>query len=276
MTPRRLFGLIVLIGAIAGCLVAVWARFVEPRRFRVVHVPVQLPRRHRHLAGLRIAFVADLHVGPHTRASAMTPVVEKLRAIEPDLVLFGGDYICESPRFMAEVTPVLGQMARTGKLGAYSVLGNHDIANFRERVQRPLEAEGISVLVNDARRVATDRGDLWIVGVDDVLLGRPDLARAFRDVPPHEAAICLWHEGDLAAKAAPYGAFLQLSGHSHGGQVRLPVVGPLASPKLGRTYVLGRYQIEDMELYVSAGLGMYRPPVRLNCPPELTIIQLID
>ncbi|MDQ3444165.1 MAG: metallophosphoesterase, partial [Chloroflexota bacterium] len=108
------------------------------------------------------------------------------------------------------------------------------------------------------------------------LLGEVDLDAAFSKVPPDGAAICLWHEGDRIEESAPYGAFLQLSGHSHGGQVRLPGIGPIAAPELGKRFLLGRYAVEDGELYVSAGLGMYRPPVRFNCPPELTIVRLID
>jgi predicted MPP superfamily phosphohydrolase len=132
------------------------------------------------------------------------------------------------------------------------------------------------MLSNQARAARTRFGDLWIVGLDDLLLGRPDLDAAFREVPADAPCVCLWHEGDLADKAAPYGSILQLSGHSHGGQVRFPVIGPVATPRLGRRYVRGRFQIDDMELYVSSGLGMYRPPVRLNCPPELTIVQFVE
>src|SRR5690606_73782 len=175
-----------------------------------------------------------------------------------------------------QTAPMMGRMARTARYGAWGVMGNHDLANLRGRVMPPLEDEGISLLANQAVAVETDRGPLWIVGVDEAILGSPDLDAAFKDVPVDAAAICLWHEPDLAEKAAPYGPFLQLSGHTHGGQVRLPIIGPLAAPNMGRKYVQGRFQIEDMELYVSRGLGVYRPPVRFNCSPELTIIRLLD
>ena len=167
-------------------------------------------------------------------------------------------------------------MPSTARFGAWGVLGNHDLANLRQRVVPPLKEAGIAILVNDAASVDTDRGELWIVGIDDAQLGEVDLVRAFTDVPTDAAAICLWHEADLAEDSAPFGGFLQLSGHSHGGQVRLPGIGPIASPTMGKRYVRGRYQIDDMQLYVSSGIGVYRPPVRFNCPPELTIVRLID
>ena len=275
-TAIRLLAAFTGIGLILGIVVAWRARFVTPYRARVQNVVVSLPRKHGNLSGLTIAFVTDSHVGPHVKADDLVPVAEQLERIRPDIVLFGGDYICESPRFMKQTAPLMGRMARTARYGAWGVVGNHDLANTRGRVMPPLEAEGISLLANQAVAVETDRGALWIVGVDDALLGSPDLDAAFSGVPVDAASICLWHEPDLAAKAAPYGPFLQLSGHSHGGQVRLPFVGPLSTPLLGQEYVQGRYQIEDMELYVSRGLGVYRPPVRFNCSPELSLIRLID
>jgi predicted MPP superfamily phosphohydrolase len=273
---RQVIAIVVLVGVVAGSVVAWWARFAAPYRARVAQVIVQLPRRHRHLSGLTIAFVTDTHVGPHFPARALETVVRHLQNIEPDIVLFGGDYICESPRFMAGAAPFLERMAATSRYGSWAVLGNHDLANLRHRVTPPLEAAGIRVLQNETAHIETDRGPLWIVGIDDALLGKVDLDAAFLPVPPDAAAICLWHEPDRAEESAPYGAFLQLSGHTHGGQVRVPGIGPIATPELGKRFVRGRYQIGDMELYVSSGLGIYRPPVRFNCPPELTVIRLID
>jgi predicted MPP superfamily phosphohydrolase len=273
---RSLVALVTLIGIVIGAVMAWRARFVVPYRARVTQVVVQVPRKHRHLTGLTIAFVTDTHVGPHFAATDLEPIVERLESIRPDIVLFGGDYICESPRFITGTAPVLGRMAKTARLGAWGVLGNHDLSNIRDRVVPPIEAEGIPMLVNQSVRIETDRGELWVIGIDDGLIGQVDLEGAFSGVPPDAASICLWHEPDRAGEAAPFGAFLQLSGHSHGGQVRIPGIGPIATPLLGKQFVEGRFDVGDMELYVSRGLGMYRPPVRFNCPPELTVIRLID
>jgi predicted MPP superfamily phosphohydrolase len=271
----RIAAFFAVAGLLTGIATAAWARFVAPFRLSVKQVVVQLPRRHAGLDGLTIAFVTDTHVGPHYPASALEPVLRELEAARPDIVLFGGDYISESPRFLKDAAPVLGRIGRTGRLGCWAILGNHDMANTLTRVIPALEDAGIPVLVNDAVRIETGKGDLWVVGIDDGLLGKPDLDAAYAGVPADAPSICLWHEPDLVEKSAPYGSFLQLSGHTHGGQVRLPVVGPLATPNLGEKYVLGRFQAGDMELYVSAGIGMYRPPVRLGCPPELTMVRLV-
>lgn len=272
---RGLTVLLVLAGTVLACGVAWYARYVHPYRLRVIHDVIHLPRQHQHLDGLTIAFVTDTHIGPCFAASALTPVIERLQRARPDILLMGGDYICESPRFMGEAAAVLEKMVQSARFGTWAVLGNHDLANIRERVVGPLHAIGVHVLENQSACITTDRGDLWIVGIADAMLGKPDLSRAFAQIPVQAAAIALWHEPDRAGETACFGPMLQLSGHTHGGQVRLPWVGPLALPRLGKTYVSGRYQVGDMTLYVSNGLGMYRPPVRLNCPPELTILHLV-
>jgi predicted MPP superfamily phosphohydrolase len=272
---RRLFGTIAGLGVFAGLLVALYARYIEPQRPRLSHVNVRLPRRHAHLDGLTIAFVSDTHVCPHFAASSLEPVVAMLERLQPDLVLFGGDYVSESPRYVADAVPPLTRMAATGRLGAFGVLGNHDIANIRSRVEKPLAAAGIRFLTNESTCIEYGGGDLWLVGIDEVILGKPDPVRAFSAVPADAATIVLWHEPDLAEQIAPFGPIVQLSGHTHGGQVRLPVVGPLALPKMGHKFPVGRYEILDMTLLVSRGIGIYRPPVRLNCPPETMVIHFV-
>lgn len=279
MTDQRLRTCAIL-GTVFGVVLAAgvgwYARFVHPYRLRIGQEVIQLPRQHARLNGLTIAFVTDTHIGPHFSASDLAPVVDHLRELEPDILLLGGDYICESPRFMEDASKAVGEMVKTARFGAWGVLGNHDMANSRERIIGPLQLVGVRVLENDAACVSTDRGEIWIAGVADAMLAKPDLDRTFSGIPPDAATILLWHEPDLAEHAARYAPMLQLSGHTHGGQVRIPGIGAIALPKLGRNYVSGRYLVGDMPLYVSNGVGMYRPPVRLNCPPELTVLRLVS
>lgn len=275
MTRRSIAAVAFFALALVGAGVGWHSRYIHPFRPRVSRIVVRLPRAHRALAGTTIAFVTDTHVGPHVSAANLAPVTRELQAIQPDLVLFGGDYISESPRFLAGAVQVFGEMAATARYGAWGIMGNHDLANIRSRVVEQLEGVGIRVLMNDAERVPTERGDLWIGGVDDAILGKVDLDATFQKVPPGAPLIALWHEPDLAEQAVPYGPFLQLSGHTHGGQVRFPFVGAIVLPVLGRRYIDGRHELGDMTLYVSRGIGMYRPPVRFNCPPELVIVMLV-
>lgn len=263
------------LATVAAVLTGLHARFVAPFRPRITHLLVQLPRAHHHLDGTSLAFITDTHVGPHFPAEALAPAVRTLRRAKPDVVLFGGDYICESPRYIADAREPLAAMAATATYGAWGILGNHDIANIRQRVVDGLEDTGIQLLTNEAVEVMTMKGSFWIVGIDDILLGKDRPAEAFANVPADALSIALWHEADHAERLEPFGPLLMLSGHTHGGQVRLPFLGALATPKLGKRFVSGRFEIGNMTLFVSNGIGMYRPPVRFNCPPEVVLVRLI-
>ena len=264
-----------ILALLAGIAVAIYARFIHPAHPQIRHVIVPLPRTHRHLDGVTMAFVSDTHVGPTFEAARLEPTIQALRRAKPDVVLFGGDYISESPRYLASVREPLEAMATTGKYGAWGVLGNHDIANIRSRVLNELSTTGITFLTNEAAEIVTDKGNFWLVGIDDALLGNADPGKAFANVPVDAMSVAIWHEPDLADVLEPYGPLLLLSGHSHGGQVRIPGYGPIAAPKMGKRYVSGRYDLGQTTLFVSNGIGMYRPPVRFNCPPEIVMVRLI-
>ena len=251
------------------------ARHEAPYRPVLESVEVRVPPGVQTPPRLRIGFVADTHLGSVIRPADIDRALALLLATEPDLLLFGGDYVSESPRHITEAAAVLGNVAGATRFGSLAVLGNHDLANGARRMTVALEKHGIEVLRNASARVGDDTGELWIAGIDDALLGCPDAERAFADVPSSARALALWHEPDGAEQVADHGAFLQLSGHSHGGQVRLPVAGPIAAPAGGRRFVKGLNFAAGMPVYTSRGVGVYRPPVRFRCPPEVTLITLI-
>ncbi len=277
---RRAFASGALLGAFGTCAAAAGtgalARWVNPYRPGLERITLPLPSAHAYLAGTTIGFLADPHYGPFMSESDIRLATSLLAAESPDLVLLGGDYISESPRYASGVAAILGELAKAAPLGALAVLGNHDVAETAraKRVISTLEASGIRVLRDEAAVVETDRGALWIAGIDDAILGRPNPIRAFADVPTGAAALALWHEPDYAEQTAALGAFAQLSGHSHGGQVRLPGVGAVFLPPGGRRYPMGFAEVGAMHVYTSRGVGVYVPPVRFNCPPEVTLVTL--
>ena len=263
-------------GSVVAASLVWWMRYRNPYRPVLERITMRVPVAHRDLAGMRIGYVTDTHVNPYFRQRDLQRGIDLIAAERPDLILFGGDYISETTRYMDEAAPVLGELARMAPLGAFAVLGNHDLGGHTPAVVGGLEREGIQMLRNQAVAIPWRGDELWVAGIDDTLLGRPLPAAAFGMIPDGAATLCLWHEPDAADIAAPFGPFAQLSGHSHGGQVRLPVLGELAVPIGGRKYPIGQYDIAGMQLYVSRGLGTYRPPVRFRCPPEVTLVTLVS
>ena len=250
-------------GVVAGTGLALYGRYIEPRRVQVTHL--DMGGTHR------IAFVTDTHIGPNFHAADLEPTIAILQRLAPDILLFGGDFISESPRYLHELQSPLARMVGTARIGSWGMWGNHDLANIRQRCAPVLAAAGVTMLNNASAHLVDD---LWAVGIDDVLLGRPNLKQAFADVPDGARTIALWHAPDCAEQVVPYRPSLMLSGHTHGGQVRLPVIGALATPTLGKRYVAGKFNIDGIPLYVSRGIGIYRPPLRVNCRPEIVDIRI--
>ncbi len=176
-------------------------------------------------------------------------------------------------RFAAEpCARLLREM--TAPCGLWAVLGNHDEDTDPQHVAAALEAENIHVLANQSHAIERDGARIWLAGVNDVFSRSADVPETLRGIPSDEAVILLVHEPDFADVACRYPVDLQLSGHSHGGQIRIPLLPPLYLPVLARKYVLGTYRVGPMTLYTNAGLGTVAVPMRLNCPPEITLLTL--
>jgi uncharacterized protein len=262
-------------GVVAVAGVGRRARHEAPYRPVLESVDIRVPPGVQTPARLRICFVADTHVGSVVRPPDIDRALARLLTAGPDLLLFGGDYVSESPRHIADAAAVLGNVAGATRFGSLAVLGNHDYANGAGRMAAALEKRGIRVLRNESARVGDGTGELWVAGIDDALLGCPDTEHAFAGVPAGARALALWHEPDWADQVARLGAFLQLSGHSHGGQVRLPIAGAIATPEGGRRFEAGLNYAAGMPVYTTRGVGVFRPPVRFCCPPEITLVTLI-
>lgn len=276
---RRAFALGGALGALAALGLssaeAYAARYVNPYSPRLERVRFRLPEGKEGLAGLRIGFITDTHVGPFITPDDLARATELLAGEQPDLLLLGGDYVSEIPRLVPDTVDVLAELASQTPLGAFAVLGNHDLALTPGRLDAAMEASGIAVLRNRAVAVEHRGETLWIAGIDETILGDPDPQETFASIPPGAAALALWHEPQFAEEAAALGAFAQLSGHTHGGQVRLPGIGPVGLPPHGRRHVIGLGDADGMPIYTSRGVGVYRPPVRFNCPPEVTLVELV-
>jgi predicted MPP superfamily phosphohydrolase len=229
----------------------------------------------------RIAQISDIHFDEYTEPSFLHRVLAQVNALAPDLVLLTGDYISFLP---LPRDFVLGAMHRCGEVLRdiacplrFAVMGNHDMFLGVAIIQPILAGAGIPLLVDE--HVPIERGGqrLWLAGVMDPVSQFPDLSRA---VPanPDGPVLLMSHGPDYADEvlAHPRGRLvdLMLSGHSHGGQVRLPLVGALHTPEGGKKYVEGLFRLGRMQLYVNRGIGAVGVPFRLNCPPEITLFTL--
>ncbi len=233
-----------------------------------------MPKGAERLDGLRIGFVTDTHVGPFTTADDLKRGLALFDGQQIDLLLLGGDYVSESNLYATSMADAFGTLGPRAAIGAFAVMGNHDLPLGADRVRAELERVGVRVLRNEHVLVEWRGALLSIVGIDDTIVGDARPGLAFEGVPAGVPMLSLWHEADFAEEAARRGAFAQLSGHTHGGQVRLPAIGSVWLPPDGRRRDVGFFDVEGMPVYVSRGLGVYRPPIRYRCPPEVTLVTL--
>lgn len=223
--------------------------------------------------GLRIVHLTDIHHSLFTPIEDVERVVQLANRLHPDLVALTGDYVTFSPDYISPMARALGKLR--ARLGVYAVLGNHDFQVDAERVTRALRAHDIHVLRNAHRAVREGGSRLWLVGVDDLWFGADDLPLALRSVPTSDPKILLCHNPLGIHRAAAHGIDFVLSGHTHGGQVRLPLVGSVRGrSKLGERFIDGWNRVADTQIYVNRGIGKVVVPVRVGCPPEIACLRL--
>lgn len=279
MTRReflKLIGGAMVVGGVAAATGYTYAACIEPGRIVHERHIVPLPGLHPSLEGFRLVHLSDFHYNlAHDDLSHVQEVVAYSNALKPDLVLLTGDYVDNDLNGLDTIAETLGELQ--GAYGTYAVLGNHDHRQGASEVRRALEKGGITVLWNENVTLGGNAAALSLVGIDDWLRGRPQVSPALDGLPHKGTTIALMHEPDVADVLYKYPEIqLQLSGHSHGGQIRLPGIGPLILPSLGHKYHQGLYQIEQLTLYTTRGVGtLSNMPLRFNCPPELTELVLV-
>jgi hypothetical protein len=288
MSRRRfLFGLAGLAGAAA--LTAGYGRYVEPSWVQVDRVALPIPHLPPHLAGKRFAQISDLHIGAFFTIEQLADVFARIDTLGVDFVMLTGDFVTARVRERAAQTRArlaaadsLIEPLRQAPAPAFAVIGNHDLWGGVAPIEKMLAEAQVTLLRN--RGVEVDAG-LWLAGVDDIWSGRPDLRGALSASPTDAINMLMAHEPDyfdtVLAQDAPVAA--QFSGHSHGGQVRLPSLhagpGGLYSfapivPLYSERYPIGLHQTAGRWVYTNRGLGCWPVPYRINCPPEVTVFEL--
>jgi len=278
VSPERRVALERIGGALAfgvSCAVLGWGSFRGRYEWAVEEVPIRLARLPKALDGFTIVQISDLHVGTFIAERELAMGLGLIAGIKPDLVVITGDIVDADPAFIPLAAERLG--ALRAREGVVCIPGNHDYYTGASRVLDGMRRAGIDVLLNRGKVIAPNDGGFALLGVDDLWMrdagrGRgPDLALAQSMVPPDLATILLAHQPRFAEVASKAAIDLQLSGHTHGGQIN-PVLRPI---DLFYRYVAGRYDVGSMQLYVNRGFGTVGPPTRVMAPPEITKIVLV-
>ena len=247
---------------------------IEPGRLAVESIEIHLPGLAHEMDGLRLVQISDIHAGRDLPPEQLETTARQIEALAPDLLVVTGDWVTydahdaqAAARTVASYSP---------PLGIYAILGNHDYWTDAEIVADAVQAAGITLLRNQNVAILAGEPALYLAGVDDIWENQDDLSQALEGIPANAPVILLAHEPDYADEVAADGRVaLQLSGHSHGGQVNVPLFGTPVTPHLGKKYPRGYYQVGDsLQLYTNRGIGLVRPAVRLNCRPEITHITL--
>ncbi len=269
-------------GAVAGAGVVFSADgFAESNHPLVVRQEIILRRLPKSFDGFTIAHLSDFHYEDHFSAVPIRKSVEMVNGLRPDLTVFTGDFVTvpmfSQQRFLrkaAETAPPCAAILAQVQGPKFAILGNHDGMSNPPLIIRTLQDHGIPVLRNSSIPLERGNGRIWLAGIDDLLQGAPRITLTLRGIPPDETTILLAHEPDYADQAARFPVDLQLSGHSHGGQIWIPGIGAPWLPNMSRKYPRGLYKIGDLTLYTNMGIGTIRAPIRINCPPEVTLITL--
>ncbi|WP_167747021.1 metallophosphoesterase [Cohnella luojiensis] len=235
---------------------------------------------------MTIVQFSDIHLGPHFSLSQLDQLASTLNSLNPDIVVFTGDLFDarrKSNFTNYDPTPALSRIQ--APLGKYAIYGNHDFGHTRMNrcTGTFLQKAGFAVLLNESKRIMLPSGEyITVAGLDDFNCGSPDMASAFAKLSDDGFNLLLAHEPDIADRLPRYPIDLQLSGHSHGGQVSLPIVGALIKSSLGRKYIGGLYRVHKKLraerpylLYTNRGIGTTRIKVRFGSKPEVSVFTLL-
>jgi predicted MPP superfamily phosphohydrolase len=234
---------------------------------------MRIPRLPAAFEGFKIALFSDIHLYPFTPIQVVQDAVRLANSFRPDLVILAGDFVWRYVEAAFDLVPVLSQL--NPAKGTFAVLGNHDHHMGPEIVASALGQAGIRLLRNEGITIQRGQDSIYLAGIDSASGGHPSPDLAFANRRTDLTTIVAVHEPDYILELAPrFPMDLQLSGHSHGGQVRLPGVGPLILPPMGEVYNMGLYRVGNAQVYTTRGIGTIRVNARFNCPPEVTAITL--
>ncbi|MGD0346523.1 MAG: metallophosphoesterase [Terracidiphilus sp.] len=272
-------------GACAAGGLALYSGEIERHFIEISPSDVFLPGLPRAFDGFRIAQISDIHLDEFTEPIFVRDAVNRVNSLNPDAVFITGDFVTSG--LAPEKFAIGAAWQCAGLLDGltcrqrYAVLGNHDVMVGPRQIIEALADHGITVLRNAHLPLERSTGRIWLAGLDDPLQGAPlpevAIPESIRNIP-HEPIVLMCHAPDYADKllihpAGPAVA-LMLCGHTHGGQIRLPWIGAMVLPEMGRKYIEGWFRLNQLQLHVNRGIGTVGLPFRFDCPPEISLLTL--
>lgn len=252
-------------------LLAGYSYFIEPNKLEVTNYTIQ----DKELSGVKIVFASDFHIKPYGQ-KRLEKIVEIINKQNPDVVVSAGDFVCghteHSTMHPQKIAKGLAKVK--SKYGFYTTLGNHDGWYDRWYIKELLEKQNIKVLNNKNEKLQINGKEIFIAGVEDMMTAFPNMEDALKGTKT--PTILLTHTPDVFPDI-PRNVNLTLAGHTHGGQVRLPIIGPIfTASNYGNKYAIGFIEENGKKLITTRGIGVSILPFRFNCPPEIVVIEFTN
>lgn len=242
----------------------------EANSLSLERITVSLKRLPKKLDGFKIIHLSDIHHSPFTSFDHIARTVKIANRLNPDMFVLTGDYVSHETEYIRPVAELMG--ALRAEFGTHACLGNHDHWTDPAAVTTAFRENGINMMINEGMRFEARGGSFWLAGVDDHMVGKTDIAAALKGSYPDEMKLLLAHNPIIFRKSVRNGVDLTLSGHTHGGQVRVRdrQRGLIRRRKLSN----GLHSRYDSQIYITRGIGTVVLPVRYQCPPEITMLEL--
>jgi uncharacterized protein len=242
----------------------------EASSLSIEKIDIKLPRLPKKLEGFRLVHLSDIHHSPFTNLEHISRAVKVANRLKPDMFVLTGDYVSHESEYIEPVAEVLGKLG--SEFGTFACLGNHDHWTDAELVTNSFRRANINVLINEGFRFTARDSSLWLCGVDDYMVGKTDLKSALHGSFADEMKLLLAHNPVIFRQAARFDVDLVLSGHTHGGQVKLRDEDKRILPP--RKLQNGLHRRRDSQIYITRGIGTVVLPIRYQCPPEISLIEL--
>lgn len=255
------------------------ARFIEPNKFNINYESISSDFISQKVDNIRIVQFSDTHISDYFNINDLKKVVDSINGQNPDIVIFTGDLIdhYNNYGYKGDINKIWETLSEiNAPLGKFAVYGNHDYGGGAEKVYKKImDNSNFKILVND--NVKIESHNINVIGLDDAIFGNIDEDKIIKIIDDNYFNIVISHEPDIIDKYLEYNIDLFLAGHSHGGQVNIPILSANMLPPLGEKYINGIYKFENFRetvMYVNVGIGTSQVPLRFMATPEITVFNL--